>query len=258
MQRMYVYAAAALMVAQPLFAATNPWFGTWKLNRGKSTLTGTTTKVVKNGNAYHFDMGAVKYDVFDDGQDHPTVPDHTTMLKSTGKNEWLQVDKVKGVEVSRAKMTLSNDGNTLTISGTGTRADGSTYKADTKVTRVGTGSGLAGTWKDVSENSSAGETVICSDAGNGKIKLAFVESKSEVVVGLDGVPAPQVGPRVPAGETWSVHKVSPTELKYTISMQGKPFVDGIETVSADGKVLKDVSWLVSQPTEKTTEIFDKQ
>jgi hypothetical protein len=258
MKKLSMFTAVALLLAQPVFAADNPWFGTWKLNRSKSTFTGSTTKVTKTGNAYHFDLGALKYDVIEDGVDHPIVPDHTSNLKSTGKNEWLEVDKVKGVETSRSKMTLSSDGNTLTMVRTGTRADGSTYKAETKVVRVGAGSGLAGTWKDVSEDSSAKETMVYSDGGNGKLKMQYVEAKSETVVALDGTPATENSPRATPGETFSYKKASPTELKYTVLMQGKPFVEGMQTVSADGKVLKDVSWLVSQPTEKTTEIFEKE
>ena len=258
MKKLVLGATAALIMAQPVLAADNPWFGTWKLNRSKSTLTGTTVKVVKKGNAYHFDYGALKYDIIEDGQDHTTVPEHTAMLKVTGNGEWLTVDKVKGTEVSRATMKLSNNDANLDISSTGTRPDGTTYKDETKVIRVGAGSGLAGTWKSVADNNTERDEMVYSDAGGGKLKIQYVHEKSEVIAPLDGTPTKESGPRVTPIESMTFKRVTPTELKYTVLMSGKPFAEGVQDVSADGKVLKEESWLVSQPTEKMTQVFEKQ
>lgn len=247
-----------LFPSDPVFAAENPWFGTWKLNRDKSQFTGETQTLTKIPVGYHLDMGAVAFDIYEDGQDHVTFPNHTASLKSTGPNQWLRIVKTNGKETSRSIITLSEDGNTLSFKSTGTRADGSTYTSEMVDQRVGTGSGLAGTWKNTKESSNAVETVILSDAGNGKVKWDFPSSKGGYVSTPDGAPVPMTGPRATPGETVATTIVSPTELNYTEFMSGKPFVQGTDTLSPDGKVMTEVNWLVSQPTEKTTAVYEKQ
>lgn len=248
-----------LVCAQPLFAATNPWLGTWKLNRDKSTFTGDTLTVGKlPNNGYHFDYGALKYDVYEDGKDYPVVTDATISLKHTGNNEWLYVRKFKGTETSRGEMKLSDDGKTLVVKITGTRADGSTYKSEETNTRLDASTGVSGTWKAVKESTSAESTMLLSDAGSGKIKAEYPQAKSTIVMTFDGKPVTSSGPRTTADETSTFTRVSPTEFKYTELLKGKPYVSGIETVSADGKVLKDVNWLVSKPAEKFIAIWERQ
>ena len=258
MKKLAMFATAALLISQPVWAAANPWFGTWTLNRDKSSLTGSTITVRQTGNVYHFDLGAIKYDVVEDGQDHPVMPERTTALTKKGENEWVQVNKIKGVETSRTEMTLSPDGKTLTRDVTGTHADGSTYQAQYVETRLDDSKGLAGTWKDTKDESSATEIMVYSDGGAGTIQMTFPASKATMLVTLDGKPVVESGPRAMQGETVTFQQVSPTELHYAVQMKGKPFVEGTETVSEDGKLMKDVNWLVTKPTEKTTEVFDKQ
>ncbi len=249
---------AALTLAQPVLAATNPWLGTWKLNRDKSTFTGSTYTVAKTGNVYHFDYGAMKFDIADDGKDYPILPTRTSSLKPTGKNEWLGVDKMNGTEISRYTMKLSSDGKTLTQVTTGTRADGSTYKIEETDTRVGAGPDIAGTWKDTKESSSAPSSMTYSDAGPNTLKIEWPASKLSVTLPLDGKPSAENGPRAIPNFTIGYKKVSVTELKYVAYLSGKPYFEGVQTVSADGKVMKDVRWLAAKPAEKTTAVFEKE
>ena len=248
---------AVLTLAQPLFAAGNPWLGTWELNRDKSTLTGTTFTVVKTGNTYHFDYGALKFSITDDGKDYPVMPTRTSSLKKTGSNEWLVVGKVNGVEASRTTLKLSSDSNTLTETTTGTRADGSTYKSETTSTRVSSGPDISGTWKDTKESSSAPEVMTYIDAGSNMLKIDYPASKGSGTYPLDGKPVAESGPRAVPDMTTGFKKISGTELKYVTYIKGKPYFEGVQTVSADGKVMKDVGWLVVKPAEKTTEVFEK-
>lgn len=248
----------ALLLAQPLLAAENPWFGTWKLNRAKSTLTGTTYTIAKKGNVYHFDYGAIQFDIADDGKDYPIMPTRTSSLKATGKNEWLGIDKMNGTELSRYTLKLSNDGKTLTQVTTGTRADGTTYTNEETDTRISGGPDIAGTWRETKESSSAPSVMTYSDAGANALKVDFPASKMNATFTLDGKPVQEAGPRAVPGITVGYKKVSPMELKYTVYIQGKVQAEGMQTVSADGKMLKDVSWLASKPAEKTTQVYEKE
>ena len=252
------FTLATLTLAQPIFGAENPWFGTWKMNRDKSTLTGTTFTVVKTGNVYHFDYGAVKFQVADDGKDYPVMPTRTTSLRKTGDDEWLVVGKTNGVETSRTVLKLKDGGKAISETTTGTRADGSTYKSEETNVRTGPGPDISGTWKDTKESSSADSVMVYSDGGAGKLKVDYPSSKGSATLPLDGTAVSETGPRAIPGMTYSYKKVSPTELKYTVLFNGKPYVQATQTVSADGKVLKDVGYLVSKPKELTTEVFEKQ
>lgn len=249
--------AAVLVMALPVSAAENPWFGTWKLNPAKSMLTGSTETVTKIPNGYHFDLGAVKYDVFDDGQDHPAVGNRTTNLKSVGRNEWLLVTKVDGKETSHATMRLSSDGKELTEDLTGTHADGSVYTEHIVDVRVGSGEALAGTWKEARADV-PNKVMVYSGAENGRWKMETPATQQIIVAPLDGTPVPAGGPRVMTGETFSFARVSDKQIKYTVFESGTPYIEGTETITPDGKVMKDVSWLVIKPSEKTTEIWEKQ
>lgn len=260
MKKSVLFAAtlAACTLAQPLFAASNSWLGTWKLNLDKSTFTGSTYTVVKTGNVYHYDFGPLKFDIADDGKDYPVMPTHTSSLKLIGKNEWLGVDKVNGVEVGRSTLKLSEDGKTLTQVSTGTRPDGSTYKDDETDVRISGGPDLAGTWKNTKDSISAPSEMIYSDAGPNMLKIDKPKSKATATYPLDGKAVAETGPETTPAIKMGYKEVSPNELKYTLYYNGKLAVEGIETVSADGKVLKRVEWLVSKPAEKKTAIFEKQ
>lgn len=250
--------AAAITLVQPVLAADNPWLGTWKLNRDKSTFTGTTYTIVKKGDVYHFDYGAVKFDVTDDGKDCPVVPTRTTSLKSTDKNEWLVVDKVNGVETERTTLKLSDDGKIESDTTTGTRADGSTYKSESTSERISGGPDLAGTWKDTKESNSSTDTMVYSEAGPNMLKIDEPASKSSTVYTLDGKPVAQTGPRAIPDWTTSYKRLSPTELQYKVFVKDKIYFEGTQTVSADGKVIKDVGWLASKTNEKTIAIYEKE
>ena len=212
----------------------------------------------KVAGGYHFEAGGLKYDLLEDGRDHPIVAGQTSSLTRKGENEWLRVNKTNGVETSRTEWKLSADGKTLPLQNTGTEADGSTYKSERTVTRVGPGSGAAGTWKQGKFSSSATPTMILSDAGDGRMKVEYPESKTTRVMTFDGKTVTTNGPRASSDATATFQKVSPTEFKYTELLKGKPFVVGTETVSADGKVIKDVNWIADKPTNKYVEIWERQ
>jgi len=249
--------AAVLFTTSSLLAAVNPWLGTWKLNHEKSSYTGSYT-LTKTPKGYLFEVGQLKYEVGDDGKDYPTVAPDTYSLKQTGTGEWLGVDKVGGKETSRDTMTLSADGKSLKEKTTGTHADGSTYTSEETDTRIGSGSGLAGTWMSTQVSSTSPGLFVVSDAGGGKYKYFSPANKGGHTLALDGKPVSFVGPRASASETIGAKSVSESEQSFIVYMKGKPFVEGTDTLSADKKVMTETSWLVDKPTEKTIEIYEKQ
>ncbi len=250
--------AIVLLLAQPVFAAVNPWFGTWKLNRAKSTMTGDTYTIAKAGDAYRIEVGTGTFIVKDNGQDVPTLPNRTISLKKTAENQWLEVRKNNGKETSRSEMKLSPDSKTLTRHTSGTHADGGTYVEDATADRVGTGSGLAATWRTVQSSSSEPETLLYSDAGGGAMRMESTESKSVIVTHFDGQPAPDTGPHATPGQALAIQATSLTSYTWTLFLEGKPFVKGNNKIAADGKSFLEQNWLISKPDEKYTMIYERQ
>jgi len=251
-------AAACLLTASSLLAEANPWIGTWKLNRDKSTFTGTSYTMTKTPKGYLFDVGQLKFEVGDDGKDYPTVAPETYSIKQTGKSEWLGVTKTSGKETGRDTMTLSADGKTLTDKTTGTHADGSTFSSAETDIRVGSGTGLAGTWKSTQVSSTSPNIVVLSDAGGGKYKYFNPASEGGYTLSLDGKAVSFVGPRASPSETISFKAVSEVEWTYTGYLNGKPWVKGVNTVSADKRSMTETEWMVDKPTEKTIAFYEKQ
>ena len=140
-------AFALCLLAVGLFAAENPFAGTWKLNAAKSKLAGSGigpsggVRVESDGATYKASVDTtdekgqpVKYDYEATLDGKPSkvtgsaavdelslkrVNDHT--VNATGKKN--------GKVVYTDKRTVSQDGNTYTISRTGTDAAGKKYHA---------------------------------------------------------------------------------------------------------------------------------
>ena len=135
------------VLAVGMFAAENPFSGTWKINAAKSKLTGSGiggsggVRVESDGTTYKASIDTtddkgqpIKFDYEAPLDGKPSkvtgsaavdelslkqVNDHT--IDATGKKD--------GKVIYTDKRTISKDGKTYTISRTGTGADGKKYHA---------------------------------------------------------------------------------------------------------------------------------
>ncbi|VWX47255.1 hypothetical protein [Novosphingobium sp. 9U] len=116
-----------------------------------------------------------------------------------------------------------------------------------------------GTWKlrpnDASEKP---ETLIYSDAGDGAMKMVSVEQQSIIITHLDGKRAADVGPGNRQGASLAVKATSPTSYDWTFFKDGKPFVQGRNTLAADLKSFNEVSWLVTRPSDVVALVYERQ
>lgn len=249
--------AAALMVAAiPCFAAASKWDGTWKLNQAKSKMTGSTITISQNGNMYTFDSGSFKFSFACDGKEYHILPDRTVSCTSSG-NSYAMSWKINGKVQSRTKNTISSDGKTMTSVDTGTRPDGTSYTDHETDTRVGSGSGLVGTWRSTVVKNSATSVIVLKVNGD----VLHFESpgyKEWSDAKLDGTPAPVKGTNVPAGLTTWNKSEGPNKVESAVLLNGKELGRDVMTLSADGKTLTDVSWTPGKESEKQTYVYDKQ
>ena len=250
-------ACAALVLAVPSFAAGQSWNGTWKLNQAKSKMTGSTVTITQDGKMYTLDTGSFKFSYACDGKDYNVLPDRTLSCTGSGRSYTL-TEKVKGKLYATIKREISADGNTLTDVTTGTKPDGTAFTDRETDTRVGSGSGMAGTWKStVVKNSAPGVFILKVNGDVLHYENPGYKETSDAK--LDGTPAPIQGPDAPAGLTvTNKYDGGSSKVRTSVYLNGKELGVDIMTLSADGKTITDVSWTPGKESEKQTYIYDRQ
>ena len=251
------YACVALaMSALPCVAIGQSWDGTWKLNQAKSKMTGSTATITQNGNMYTVDTGSFKFNFACDGKDYNFLPDRTISCLGSG-NSFTMDWKLNGKVQSTTKRTISADGKTMTDVETGKRPDGTAYTDHETDTRVGSGSGMAGTWRSTVVKNSAPDIVVMKVNGD----VLHIENpgyKSVSDTKLDGTPAAIKGPTAPAGLMVSNKSDGPNKVLGVATLNGKEIGRDVMTLSADGKTMTDVSWTPGKESEKQTYVYERQ
>jgi len=248
-------AVVAACAALPCYAADSPWDGTWKLNEAKSKMTGETETITKAGDMYTV-HGPVSYKFACDGKEYPILEDRTIACTASGHTYTMMV-KVKGNLVATSKHEISADEKTMMISTNSTKPDGTAVASSETDVRVGTGTGLAGTWKDTKVNSSVPGAVMLK-VHDGMLRWEDAGYKNASDIKLDGTPGPVTGPTVPSGLTATNKPEGPNKLVCTVMLNGKLLTTDVMTLSADGKSYTDVSWQPGKENEKRTYVYEKQ
>jgi hypothetical protein len=260
MQKLLLACALLALSALSSHAADNAWVGTWKLDIAKSHFTGDTFTYTQAANGLmHYSNGSdVNFDFGIDGKEYMSAYGRSVIWTAAGDNAWNTVVMFNGNVFSKVHRQISPDGKTYTITMERTRPDGSAYsEEDVYVRETGT-TGLVGKWRSTKVTLSAPDTCVISSPAPAIIRMEYPEFKSSVEGKTDGTDNAYTGPLVPTGMTVSFKMLSPSELSYTYKFDGKPRLYGTQTLSADGKILTDVSWNPGKENEKSTGVYIKQ
>jgi len=149
MRKLLLVSAFLVLPALSAFAADSPWVGTWKLDLAKSKFTGDTFTYSKseNGLFHYSDGSSTSFDFGVDGKEYKTAFGQTGTWTAAGANAWDSVTKLNGSVLNNEHSQLSPDGKTLTITDSGTKPDGSTFKDEAVYTRVTGTAGFIGKWR---------------------------------------------------------------------------------------------------------------
>jgi|SRR5450432_389759 hypothetical protein len=149
MKRLLVYVAffvLAAVASAPAFGQNDAFIGTWKFNAAKSKYTNPpapkelTRKLEADGDSVKYtysgtaaDGSAISYGftVKYDGKDYPvtgSMPGGADMIaiKKTGPSSLLATQKKGGKAIGTAKVQLSKDGKSATVTANGTDESGKT------------------------------------------------------------------------------------------------------------------------------------
>jgi hypothetical protein len=242
-------------------AADSPWNGTWKLDPAKSHLTGQTfTYSERPGGMLHYEDGSTaSFDFGLDGKEYRSWANRTTSWTAAGKNAWDTVTRADGKLRSKGRVSLSEDGRTLTMSFGGTRPDGQEFHEEDVFNRVSGTDGLAGTWRSSKVTNPAGpQTFIITSPAAGVLRYEIPDQKISLDYSADGKDYPLEGPTMPPGATMSFKRLSATKIRYTMKLNGKPDSVGVQSIAADGESFTDTNWNPGRPDEKTTQVYVKQ
>ena len=242
-------------------AADSPWNGTWKLDPAKSHFTGQTFTYSKGpGQLLHYEDGSTaSFDFGIDGKEYKTWANRTASWTPAGKNAWELVTKADGKVLDKGHIVLAEDGKTLSMSFTGTKPDGSSYREEDVFTRVSGSEGLIGTWRtDKVKGPSGPQSFVISSPAEGTLRYDIPDMKAYAEGRADGSDHPIVGPEVPPGMTIGFKLVTPTQVKYSIKLDGKVDSYGVQSIAPDGGSFTDTSWNASRDNEKTTAVYVKQ
>jgi hypothetical protein len=252
-------ATLSVIATVPCFAAGTPWDGTWKENLTKSKLTGDTIVFTEkpNGMLHYAAGGMMEYDFACDGKPYPTLPGRTLTCSGNPESGYDFSMTMNGVLRGKSHRTFSADGKTMTIKGADTLPDGSTPEYEEVYQRQSGTTGLVGKWLDVKVNADTPRVETWS-VNNRALHVDAPALKLTLDAKLDGSDGTVSGPTVPPGATITLKPDGENKLTYTVTLNGKILVQGIYTVSADGKTLTDETWFPGRESEKATTVWDKQ
>jgi hypothetical protein len=255
---LYRAGALALVLAPDLTLAASPsWYGTWILDRARSQLTGATIRIARIPAGYHFDFGAVSFDIGDDGKFYPTVPGRTTSLKAINANEWVRIHRDNGKDVDRSILRVSRDQNTLVIDTEATSPAGVVQRSQDVEQRVGHGRGLAGTWRSTKLGVNVADTITLQDDGGGRIRWGAPAEGNYFTVVPGGQPAINQGPRAVKSVELAVSRIAPDEMRWTETIGGKPYMEGADKLSGNG-TLTETTWPDRMPMEKQIAVYSRR
>jgi hypothetical protein len=221
-----------------VWAASDPFVGTWKLNPSRSKITDRMKVEAVGANKYAFTFGTSEAEpIVADGTDQPGNDGTTLSITIEGPGSWKVVRKRNGNTLITATWKLSADGETLTDTFTSVRPDGSSSTMDFAYKRTAPGSGFPAVWESTSvQMTSAFELQIQPYQDDG-LTFTYLAQQRTRSMKFDGKDYPDTGPNVVGGAASSGRRMNERTMQLTNKINGK--VTGTQeiTVSPDLKIL---------------------
>lgn len=239
-----------------LFAADNPFVGTWKENRLKGA-DDSSFLVTENGQGqYHLDFGNIKFDVNKNGKPVPGPVGGTVTFKQVDSSTWLLTMDTK----NNPKITYHlKDKNTLEIVSEETTASGGVIKSKGSCARTSETSGLVGAWKQQGSFQTTGpvSTLVIKGNSNDGLSMDLPTFKVNLKMTLDGKEYPVSGASFPEGMKASgkAHLVDSNTIVEDRMINGKEMNKAEYRLSPDKKTL---TVTIHGPKEQEKTVYERQ
>jgi hypothetical protein len=248
MKRIFMSVCALICCALPCAGQSNPWNGTWKLDKSSLKFDGPTYSVATDAEGYTLTRGGKTDRRICDGKPHKD-PDGTTTL-CTHNGSSYQVDTNKSGDPSvKVTISLSRDGNMITRKALISPPTGSPFTITTTAKRVSGGPGVAGTWKEVGFDESSETGLLTIAVAGDSVAFKETDAAKPTMCKLDGTEVKTGG-----NSTMAVKMEGTHTLKVTYRSEGKIRRENTFELSPDGKTVKETD-VTPEPSPSTTSML---
>lgn len=249
----------AMIAAANTAAAQNPFAGVWKLNQEKSQLTGDTMKFGPAADdAIELTAGGLTYSFRTDGKTYALPSGNAAIWRQNSPDTWTtEYRKLNNKLLSIDTWVLSSDGRTLTVTSSGTKANGDLYTDTEEYTRTAGTSGLMGSWKSTAVKLSSPNELSIQESGLDRLVFKIAALKASCELNFDGKEAAVDGPDLPSGLRLSLTRTGPYSFRLVQKLNGTTVSSSVYTVSSDDpKTMTEVGGAPGDPP--ATVIWEKQ
>ena len=239
--------------------AQNTFAGTWKLNQEKSQLAGDLMKFrPAQDQAIELAAGGTTYSFRTDGKPYALPSGDVAIWRQNSDDSWTtEYRKIDNKLLSSDNWKLSGDGQTLTVTTTGAKANGDLYTDTATYQRTAGSSGLMGDWKSTEVKIGSPNELTIQVAGLDRLLFKIPAMKATCQVDFGGKDAIVEGPDIPAGLRLSLTRTGPYSFKLVQKLNGSIVSSSVYTVSAaDPNTMTAVGGAPGDPP--ATLIWEKQ
>jgi hypothetical protein len=243
-----------------MFAATDPFVGTWKYNDQKSPKP-TIKYTIKDlgGDRYALTGSTgVTVEIKADGVTIESPPGSTVSFKRLDDHDWEMV-RDDGQKMMRT-YNISPDDKTLTLHDVYKGNPGENYETTTKYARLAPGNGIFGEWQSTSmevKSSDEAPMLIVTPFQTDGMRFSVPAHKHLSELKFDGNPYADSGAGDAKGHSSSGKRIADRVIEIDSQINGKPDDSEELKVSDDGRTMT----IVSRPANSSavfTTVWDRQ
>jgi hypothetical protein len=222
----------------------NAWNGSWKIDRSTMKYDGPTATIAADAEGYTVTLGSESHPkVVCNGKPNAPVNGLITTCNKVGTG--YEVENTRdGKPVSKGKVELSPDGQTLTRTMEITPTEGDPFTFITTSKKVSGGDGLSGTWKETAFTESQDTGVLTILVHGDSVDFKETDNDKPITCKLDGTPVTM------GMQSMSVKQDGPNTLKVTYSNNGKVQRENTFVLSPDGTSITETD--VTPPPAQST------
>lgn len=228
---------------------SNPWNGSWKIDRSTLKYDGSTMSIATDADGYTITRGGEAHPkVVCNGQ--PNAPYHGTVTTCTKNGTGYDLENTRdGKTVSKVKVETSPDGKKLTQTVNVMPPEGDPYTITVLSKKVSGGNGSPVVWKETSFTESQDTGVLTIKVNGDSIDFKETDNDKPITLKLDGTPE-----KFGRG-TISIKQDGPRTLKVTYSdSDGKVGRENTFVLSPNGKTVKETD-VTPAPSASTMSVM---
>jgi hypothetical protein len=192
-----------------------------------------------------------------DGKNYAMPSGNLAIWRQTNPTSWTtEYRKTDGSLLSRDSWQLSTDGQKLSVTTSGVKADGDLYTDTAEYVRTAGSNGLMGAWKSTEVKLSSPDEFSIGEVGLDKLVLKVPAMKVTCEVTTDGKEVAVEGPDIPSGLRLSLTRTGPYTFKLVQKLNGSVVSTSVYTVAEDRETMTEVGGAPGDPP--ATMVWERQ